>query len=82
MAIMSSGNPSIGSGSSTPSRTMRRVPVRSVISMSPSGRNANDHGCDKPRTTGTTRTSLILCVLMTNGCRDNSTRGSPGSSCA
>src|SRR2546426_2142766 len=48
------GIPAIGAGSSTPFRTIRIRPARSVISMLPSGRNASAYGCERPFI-GTTR---------------------------
>ena len=42
-------------GSSLPLRTMRRRPGRSVISVSPPGRNAIDQGCTRPSANVTTR---------------------------
>src|SRR5262245_22717502 len=45
------GRPAIGVGSSTPLRTMRSLPPRSVTRMPPSGRNAIDHGWFSPLVT-------------------------------
>ena len=42
------GTPAIGFGSSTPFRTMRSRPGRSVTSISPPGRNVRLQGCDRP----------------------------------
>ena len=53
------GVPLTGSGCSTPLRTRRSRPTRSVISMSPPGRNATLHGCDSPLVTTDTR--ILRC---------------------
>ena len=59
-----SGIPASGSGSSTPSRTMRNWPRCSVMSMSPLGRKAIAHGLVRPFS-GTTRND---CSWVWNTC--------------
>ena len=67
------GMPEIDWGSSTPFRTIRSRPARSVIRMSPPGRNASAHGRASPGT-GTTR---IRCsnVSKVRGVKDGAESG-------
>ena len=61
------GVPGTGVGSSTPLRTTRRRPTRSVIRMLPSGRNARLHGCESPFVTTLTLMSRCSNVEKTHG---------------
>ena len=54
------GTPRSALGSSTPLRTMRSRPGRSVTSMRPSGRNAIAQGWTRPLVTTVTRNLVLL----------------------
>ena len=64
---MAFGVPATGWGSSTPLRITRSLPMRSVTSIVPSGRNAMLHGFSSPRATADTRTRMPSAVSSTTG---------------
>ena len=76
-SVRISGNPEMGRGSRTPSRTTRRRPPRSVISMPRSGRNAIAQGCERPLVTTLTRTLCCSAVSKTQGPSPNGGTGTP-----
>ena len=76
-SVLTGGTPEMGCGSSTPSRTMRSRPGRSVTSMPPSGRNAIAHGCESPLVTTLTRILCCSAVSNTQGPAPSGGTGTP-----
>src|SRR6266849_3840630 len=79
--VLTSETPLTGFGSSTPSRTTRSRPGRSVTSMLPSGRNATLQGCTSPLVTTVARILCCSAVSRTNGPAPRGGTGTPMGGC-